>query len=67
MNFTSQSMSANTAAPTQLMSADPQDWPVSSDWQAVVEPFFAGSTGQKLLQFLQQRLDAGAVIFPPAP
>ena len=67
MNFTSLSMSANTAAPTQLMSADPQDWPVSPDWQAVVDSFFAGSTGQKLLQFLQQRLGAGAVIFPPAP
>jgi len=67
MNFTSQSMSANTAAPTQLMSADPQDWPVSPDWQAVVDSFFAGSTGQGLLQFLQQRLDAGAVIFPPKP
>ncbi|BDR11683.1 uracil-DNA glycosylase [Comamonas thiooxydans] len=67
MNFTSQSMSANTAAPTQLMSADPQDWPVSPDWQAVVDSFLAGSTGQGLLQFLQQRLDAGAVIFPPKP
>lgn len=67
MNFTSQSISANTAAPTQLMSADPQDWPVSTGWQAVVDSFFAGSTGQKLLQFLQQRLDASAVIFPPAP
>ena len=67
MNFTSQSMSANTAAPTQLMSADPQDWPVSPDWQAVVDSFFAGSTGQGLLQFLQQRLGAGAVIFPPKP
>ena len=67
MNFTSQSMSANTAAPTQLMSADPQDWPVSSDWKTVVDSFFAGSTGQGLLQFLQQRLDSGAVIFPPAP
>ncbi|MDH1254824.1 uracil-DNA glycosylase [Comamonas thiooxydans] len=67
MNFTSQSMSANTAAPTQLMSADPQDWPVSPDWQAVADSFFAGSTGQGLLQFLQQRLDAGAVIFPPKP
>ena len=67
MNFTSQSMSANTAAPTQLMSADPQDWPVSPDWQAVVDSFFAGNTGQGLLQFLQQRLGAGAVIFPPKP
>ncbi|NIF83081.1 uracil-DNA glycosylase [Comamonas sp. Tr-654] len=67
MNLTSQSTVANTAAPTQLTSADPQDWPVSSGWQTVVDTFFAGNTGQKLLQFLQQRLDAGAVIFPPKP
>lgn len=67
MNFPSQSMSANTAAQTQLTSADPRDWPVSSGWQGATDAFFAGNTGQKLLQFLQQRLDAGAVIFPPAP
>ncbi|MDR3067014.1 MULTISPECIES: uracil-DNA glycosylase [Comamonas] len=67
MNFTSQSMSANTAAGTQLTSADPRDWPVCAGWQSLADAFFAGSTGQKLLQFLQQRLEAGAVIFPPAP
>jgi len=33
----------------------------------LVDGFFAGQTGQGLLQFLQQRLDAGAVVFPPQP
>lgn len=33
----------------------------------MVDGFFAGQTGQGLLQFLQQRLDAGAVVFPPQP
>jgi len=53
--------------PTQLASADPAQWPVAPGWQPLVDEFFAGSAGQRLLGFLQQRLDAGAVIFPPKP
>ena len=55
------------AAPSQLMSADPSDWPVAPDWQPVTDGFFASATGQKLLAFLRERLEAGAVIFPPRP
>ena len=51
----------------QLMTADPSAWPVASDWQPVVNKFFASATGQKLLLFLGQRLDAGTAIFPPGP
>lgn len=54
-------------ADTQLLHADPAQWPVAPGWQGVVEGFFAGATGQKLLGYLQQRLEAGAVIFPPQP
>ena len=58
----------DTAVPAhQLVSADPSDWPVAADWQPVVDEFFAGTAGQQLLAFLRQRLDAGAVIFPPRP
>ena len=52
---------------TQLMSADPADWPVAPGWQPLVDAFFAGAKGQGLLAFLQSRLEAGAVIFPPKP
>ena len=52
---------------SQLMRAEPSAWPVSAGWQPVVDEFFTGATGQKLLAFLRQRLDAGAVIFPPRP
>ena len=45
----------------QLQSADPADWPVAPDWQPLVKDFFAGATGQQLLTFLHQRLEAGAV------
>ena len=51
----------------QLTNADPSAWPVASDWQPVVNEFFASATGHKLLAFLRQRLDAGAAIFPPKP
>jgi uracil-DNA glycosylase len=49
------------------MSANPSDWPVAPSWQATVDSFFASATGAQLLAYLQQRLDAGAVIFPPQP
>lgn len=51
----------------QLQSADPKEWPVSPDWQTLVDGFFQSDTGQGLLAFLQARLDSGAVIFPPQP
>jgi uracil-DNA glycosylase len=51
----------------QLLSANPADWPVASGWQALVAQFFAGTKGQALQGFLQSRLDAGAVVFPPQP
>lgn len=54
-------------ASSQLQSADPGRWPVHPSWQAVTDPFFSGAVGQGLLGFLQQRLAAGAVIFPPQP
>lgn len=52
---------------TQLASANPADWPVAPGWQALVDDFFTGAVGVKLLGFLRERLEAGAVIFPPQP
>lgn len=54
-------------AATQLTSADPADWPVALGWQALVDDFFASEVGVKLQRFLCERLEAGAVIFPPQP
>ena len=58
---------ASAGAATQLMSANPADWVVAPGWQATVDAFFFSPTGQQVLDYLQQRLDAGAVIFPPQP
>lgn len=54
-------------AATQLVNADPRAWPVAEDWAPLVQGFFAGTAGQALLDFLRQRLAAGASIFPPRP
>ena len=51
----------------QLATANPADWPVAPGWQPVVQSFFGGAAGQRVLGFLQARLDAGAVVFPPQP
>lgn len=53
--------------PSQLAHADPALWTVAPSWQALVERFFASDAGRKLQLFLQNRLDEGAVIFPPQP
>lgn len=54
-------------APTQLTSAQPAHWPVACGWRPVLDTFFASASGQRLLAFLQTRLDCGAAIFPPQP
>ena len=51
----------------QLTSGNPADWPVAPGWQPLVDAFFASASGQNLLGFLRERLEAGAVIFPPQP
>jgi uracil-DNA glycosylase len=50
-----------------LQGVDPANWPVAPGWQALTHQFFDGPTGQSLLAFLRQRLDSGAVVFPPLP
>ncbi len=57
----------NVDAADQLQSADPRDWPVAAGWQPLIDEFFASLMGVALLAFLQSRLDAGAVVFPPRP
>ena len=54
---------APQSGPGQLQAADPTDWPVAPGWRALVDDYL----GVGLLSFLQQRLDKGAVVFPPHP
>lgn len=45
----------------------PHAWPVAPDWRGVVDEFLSSSKGLRLATLIQQRLDAGATIFPPQP
>ena len=61
------SPAADPGTADQLQGADPSDWPVAPGWEALTDHFFAGDTGQKLINFLRARLAEGAVVFPPQP
>ena len=50
---------------SKLATANPADWPVAPSWRPVVQSFFDSAAGQRVLGFLQARLDAGATEFPP--
>ena len=51
----------------RLQYADPLAWPVHPSWQSLVNRFWLSQQGLALLAFLQQRLQAGAQIYPPEP
>ena len=53
-------------APT-LRAWAPDQWPVSPDWQALVDEFWGSAAGLGLADFMRGRLAAGAVIYPPEP
>jgi uracil-DNA glycosylase len=54
-------------APPRLRSWTPEAWSVQPDWQPTLQAFWGRAQGQALSQFVQQRLDAGAVVYPPQP
>ena len=45
----------------------PADWPVLPDWQPVLDAFWRSAQGLSLAEFVQSRVDAGAVIYPKHP
>jgi len=51
----------------RLLQADPASWPVAPGWKPLTDRFFASAKGVQLLDFLRQRLQAGATVFPPEP
>jgi len=51
----------------RLTGPDFRDWPVAGDWQSVIQAFRGSAQGRRLVEFLESRLAAGAVIYPPAP
>lgn len=51
----------------RLLGWDPGHWPLAPGWKPVVDAFLASSDGQRLGAFIQERLAAGATIYPPRP
>lgn len=45
----------------------PHRWPVAPDWRGLVDEFLTSPEGTRLATLMQQRLDAGATIFPAQP
>ena len=61
------SAQSSPAPASQLTHAQLLQWTVAPGWQPLVVQFAASAQGQALQNFLQQRLQAGASIFPPQP
>ena len=45
----------------------PRAWPVADGWREVIDDFLATPAGERLGQFIEDRLAQGAVIYPPQP
>jgi uracil-DNA glycosylase len=57
----------DTAEPPRLRDWSPQDWSVEPDWLPTLDAFWASPSGVGLGQFVRQRLQAGAIVYPPQP
>jgi uracil-DNA glycosylase len=53
--------------PARLKRWEPENWPLAEGWRPVVDAFLASDAGRRLASFIQARLLAGAVIYPPRP
>lgn len=55
------------AADASLTAWQPDDWRVAPDWRELVNRFLASPSGLELAAFVRERLDSGAVVYPPQP
>jgi uracil-DNA glycosylase len=55
------------AEPERLRAWEPGQWQLAQGWAPIAERFFAGETGQRLSAFLRDRIEAGALVYPPRP
>ena len=67
MSATTPAQQETSVPADQLLVVDPAAWPVAPGWQPLEAEFFQSQAGCGLLDFLQRRLQAGAVVFPPQP
>lgn len=50
-----------------LREVNPDRWPVGDGWRELLDGFWASDGGRSLLTFLRQRVQDGAVVYPPQP
>ncbi len=55
------------ARPRRLLKWAPEQWPLAEGWRPAVDEFLDSAEGQRLGDFIRERLAAGAVIYPPHP
>jgi uracil-DNA glycosylase len=66
-------MGTQAALPLEPVEADrllrwePEHWPLAAGWKPVVDAFLCSTAGLRLASFIQERLAAGATIYPPRP
>ena len=53
--------------PHHLSSWQPNDWPVAAGWGDVITGFLSSESGLALGKAIANRIEAGAVIYPPTP
>jgi len=51
----------------QLAAWNPGEWLVAGDWRPVVRQFLGGEVARRLGAYVQARIDAGAIVYPPMP
>jgi uracil-DNA glycosylase len=54
-------------APDRLLRWAPDEWPVAEGWRPVIDGFLPTEAGRRLASFIEGRLAARAVIYPPRP
>lgn len=60
-------LALDAAGPARLLRWKPEQWPLAEGWRPIVTAFLASDAGLALAAFVQERLAAGAVIYPPQP
>lgn len=63
----SELFAAEAAPAARLTEWAPARWSVAPDWEPLLAEFFHSDTGQTLGRHIQQRLAAGAAVYPPQP
>ena len=54
-------------ASARLGAWEPEKWRVAPDWKELIDGFLTSASGLALAAFVRERIDSGAIIYPPQP